>query len=65
MIFHAFVIELDQLVYGYPRKRRKKMYVHSVESCSFVVLVSHILAKLPSSEGAIGIPTNLCKIITL
>ena len=44
MIVHAFMIELDQLDYWYPRKNKKFeiLCTKSMESCSLVI--SQILA---------------------
>ena len=46
MIVHAFMIELDQLDYWYPRGKKRKFF--SCESCSLVT--SHILAEFRSVQ---------------
>ena len=65
MIVHAFMIELDQLVYWCPRqiKNGENLCTKSLES--YFVVVSQILAEWPSRRSDIGIQTKFCEIITL
>ena len=51
MIVHAFMVDLDQLYYWYLRHIRnvENLCTKSMESCSLVV--SQILAELPSGES--------------
>ena len=65
MIVHTFMIELDQLVYLYPRKYKRCVKIciqrHWRILLSCGKLVSQIKVELPSKEGDIEIQTKLCK----
>ena len=50
MIVHAFMIELDQLDYSYPRKKSNCMYKVKIELFSCDITDSGIV---PSREGDI------------